>query len=83
MTIKRLKTSAGVLAGLSALALGGPAMAAAATTQTNAKAAPVERVPGRDGDHIQKGSQVTPDRASDRDKGKKAERFRRDKKADR
>ncbi len=92
MMIRRLKTNVGVLAGLSALALGAPAIAGAATTQTNAKAAAVERIPARDGDHILRGNQTTPDKrdavdagsrnerakASDRDHGKKAEHSTKD-----
>jgi hypothetical protein len=98
MMTKRLKTSAGVLAGVSALALGAPVIAGAATTQTNSKAPAVERVPARDGDHLRSGNQTTPDtrdkvdagsrnekaaKASDRDHGKKAERSPKDRHGDR
>jgi hypothetical protein len=60
--IKRLKTSVGVVAGLSALALGGPAMAGAATT-TPAKASPKHESTTRpDRDKLQRGSKTTHDR---------------------
>ncbi len=74
--IKRLKTNAGVALGLSALVLGGPAAAMAATGQTTAKPVAVERVPARDGDHIKKGSQATSDSLDRMDAGSRNERAR-------
>lgn len=69
--IKRLKTSSGVLAGIAALALGGTAIASAAsTTPTKAsatKASPTNQsATTRDADTIQSGSQTAPDRADTR-----------------
>jgi hypothetical protein len=61
--IKRLKTTLGVAAGLSALALGGSAIAgAASTTPTKVRPAATHgstRAP--DTDNIQSGDQTTPD----------------------
>jgi hypothetical protein len=58
--IKRLKTSTGVVAGIAALALGGSAIAGAATTTPTA--APThESTTAPDGDNVQSGSQTTPD----------------------
>jgi hypothetical protein len=91
--IKRLQTRAGVLVGVSALALGAaPAIAGAATSQTAAHGAAVERVAARDADHLQSGNQATADsrdrvdagsrneraKAKDRDSGKPAERTSKD-----
>jgi hypothetical protein len=61
--IKRLKTSLGVAAGLSALALGGSAIAGAASTSpTKAHPAPTqESTSAPDTDNIQSGDQTTPD----------------------
>lgn len=61
--IKRLKTSTGVAAGIAALALGGSAIAgAASTTATKASPAPRhEASNARDADNIQSGSQTAPD----------------------
>jgi len=62
--IKRLKTGAGVAAGLAALALGGSAIAGAASNQPAAPAgAPVtqESTTGPDTDTVQSGDQSTPD----------------------
>jgi hypothetical protein len=62
--IKRLKTSAGLVAGLAALSLGGAAIASAASSSTPAHAkAPVkhEATSGRDTDNVQSGDQTTPD----------------------
>jgi hypothetical protein len=56
--IKRLKTSTGVVAGVAALALGGSALASAATTTSTPKAEPI---PARDADKLQSGSQTAPD----------------------
>ncbi len=60
--IKRLKTSAGLVAGLAALALGGSAIASAASSSTPAKA-PVkqEATTAPDTDQVQSGDQTTPD----------------------
>jgi hypothetical protein len=63
--IKRFKTSLGVAAGLSALALGGSAIAGAASTApTKAKPAPSHEVTTPDTDNIQSGDQTTPDGTS-------------------
>jgi hypothetical protein len=62
--IKRLKTSAGLVAGLAALSLGGAAIAGAASTSTQANAsvpAKHEVTTGRDTDNVQSGDQTTPD----------------------
>lgn len=61
--IKRLRTSLGVVAGLSALALGGSAIAGAvSTTPTKATAGPThESTTAPDTDNIQSGSQTAPD----------------------
>jgi hypothetical protein len=62
--IKRLKTSAGLVAGLAALSLGGAAIAGAATssTPTHASAqAKQEATSVPDTDTLQSGDQTTPD----------------------
>lgn len=58
--IKRLKTSAGLVGGLAALALGGSAIASAASSSGNA---PVkhEATSGPDTDNVQSGDQTTLD----------------------
>jgi hypothetical protein len=58
--IKRLKTSTGVLAGIAALALGGSAIASAASSTTT-PAPTHESTTAPDRDNIQSGSQTTPD----------------------
>lgn len=65
--IKRLKTSAGLVAGLAALSLGGGAIASAASSSTQTKAsvpAKHEATGGRDTDNVQSGDQTTPDAKS-------------------
>ena len=62
---KRLKTLTGMTAALAALALGGSAIATAASGTASAKKhAAVERTTGPDTDSIQSGDQTTPDKAS-------------------
>jgi hypothetical protein len=62
---KRLRTWTGVTAALAALALGGSAIATAASgTSGAAKKAAVERTTGPDTDSIQSGDQKTPDTAA-------------------
>ena len=61
---KRLKTLTGMTAALAALALGGSAIATAASgTASAAKKHAVERTTGPDKDSIQSGDQKTPDTA--------------------
>ena len=74
--IKRLKTGLGVVAGLSALALGGSAIASAAgTTPTRAtNASAHESSAARDTDNVQQGNQTAPDRTrADRPESTNAE----------
>lgn len=59
--IKRVKTGLGVVAGLSALALGGSAIASAAGPSPPPTAPIHESVAARDTDNIQSGDQTSPD----------------------
>jgi hypothetical protein len=59
--IKRLKTGTGLVAGLAALALGGSAIAGAATNTPTKTAPAAESTTGPDIGNVQSGDQTTPD----------------------